>query len=198
MPTCNLWRSGDRRLWPLFEELQRRQAVVFVHPNASPDPSAHRLGLPDSLIDFTADTTRAIAQMHYGNTFARTSDVKYVFSHAGGTIPFLASRFGIVDAMGVIPGGEQRGPIADTLQRLYWDTASAFSDPVLRMLRSVTGLHNVVFGSDYPYPADAISIAGLRQLEQTSELQDDERRDLLGETAMRLVPRLAAARPVGS
>lgn len=66
--------------------------------------------------------------------------------------------------MSVIPGGEERGPIADTLRRLYWDTAGAFSDPVLRMLRSVTGLHNVVFGSDYPYPANAISIAGLRQL----------------------------------
>jgi predicted TIM-barrel fold metal-dependent hydrolase len=169
-----------------------------VHPTASPDPIAHTLGLPDSLLDYPVDTSRAIAKLHYSNTLARTPDVKYIFSHAGGTIPFVASRFGIVDAMEVIPGGEERGPIADTLRRLHWDTASAFSDPVLRMLRSVTGLHNVVFGSDYPYPADAISIAGLRQLEQTTELQDDERRDILGETAMRLVPRLAAARSVGS
>src|SRR5450755_3695885 len=57
---------GDQRLAPVFDELQRRKALVFVHPNASPDPTAHTLGLPDSLIDFTADTTRAIAQMHYG------------------------------------------------------------------------------------------------------------------------------------
>ena len=63
---------GDARLTPLFEELQRRAAVVFVHPNPSPDPSAHALGLPDNHIDFTADTTRAIAQLHYTNTFART------------------------------------------------------------------------------------------------------------------------------
>jgi predicted TIM-barrel fold metal-dependent hydrolase len=54
----------------------------------------------------------------------------------------------------------------------------------------VTGLDNVVFGSDYPYPDDTISIGGLRQLERTSELQDDERRDILGETATRLVRRL--------
>jgi predicted TIM-barrel fold metal-dependent hydrolase len=189
---------GDSRFDPVFDELQLREAVVFVHPTASPDPIAHTLGLPDSLLDYPVDTSRAIAKLHYSNTLARTPDVKYIFSHAGGTIPFVASRFGIVDAMEVIPGGEERGPVADTLRRLYWDTASAFSDPVLRMLRSVTGLHNVVFGSDYPYPADAISIAGLRQLEQTSELQDDERRDILGETAMRLVPRLAAARSVGS
>ncbi|MDT7799954.1 MAG: 6-methylsalicylate decarboxylase, partial [Actinomycetota bacterium] len=99
---------GDARLAPLFDELQRRQALVFVHPNASPDPVAHTLGLPDSLIDFTADTTRAIAQLHYSNTFARTPDVTYVFSHAGGTVPYLAGRFDIVDQMGVIPGAEQR------------------------------------------------------------------------------------------
>jgi aminocarboxymuconate-semialdehyde decarboxylase len=76
---------GDSRFTPLFEELQRRAAVVFVHPNPSPDPGAHALGLPDNLIDFTADTTRAVAQLLYSNTFARTPDVKYVFSPAGGT-----------------------------------------------------------------------------------------------------------------
>src|SRR6202021_4341407 len=95
---------GDRRFDPLFEELQRRAAVVFIHPNASPDPAAHALGLPDSLIDFTADTTRAIAQMHYSNTFARTPDVDYIFSHAGGTVPSLAGRFAIVDEMAGMPG----------------------------------------------------------------------------------------------
>jgi predicted TIM-barrel fold metal-dependent hydrolase len=189
---------GDGRFDPVFEELQLREAVLFVHPTASPDPIAHTLGLPDSLLDYPADTSRAIAKLHYSNTFARTPDVKYIFSHAGGTIPFVASRFGIVDEMRVIPGGEERGPIAETLRRLCWDTASAFSDPVLQMLHSVTGLGNVVFGSDYPYPDDAISIGGLRQLRHTSVLQDDERRDILGETAMRLVPRLAATRRVGS
>ena len=78
---------GDPRFSPLFDELQRRAAVVFVHPNPSPDPSAHALGLPDTLIDFTADTTRAIAQLHYGNTFARTPDIKYIFAHAGAPCP---------------------------------------------------------------------------------------------------------------
>jgi len=184
---------GDRRFDPIFGELQRRGAVVFVHPTASPDPIAHTLGLPDALLDYPVDTSRAIAKLHYSNTFARTPDVKYLFSHAGGTIPFVAARFGIIDAMNVIPGAEERGPVADTLPRLYWDTASAFSDPVLHLLRSVTGVHHVVFGSDYPYPRNEISIGGLRQLERTAELDDDERRGVLGETAARLIPRLAAA-----
>jgi aminocarboxymuconate-semialdehyde decarboxylase len=59
------------------------------------------------------------------------------------------------------------------------------------LLRSVTGLHNVVFGTDYPYPHDDISIAGLRGVERTTELDDEERRAVLGDTASRLIPRLA-------
>jgi len=182
---------GESRFEAIFTELQRRAAVVFVHPTASPDPIAHTLGLPDSLLDYPVDTSRAIAKLHYSNTFARTPDVKYVFAHAGGTIPFLASRFAIVDEMDVIAGAQERGEFADALPRLHWDTASAFSDPVLHMLRSVTGLENVVFGTDYPYPRDAISLAGLRQLQQTAELEDGERRGVLGESAVRLIPRLA-------
>ena len=182
---------GDSRFAPIFAELQRRAAVVFVHPAASPDPIAHTLGLPDSLLDYPVDTSRAIAKLHYSNTFARTPDVKYVFVHAGGTIPFLASRFAIVDEMGVIAGARERGAFADVLPRLYRDTASAFSDPVLHMLRSVTGLENVAFGTDYPYPRDEISIGGLHHLQSTAELDDAERQNLLGGSAARLIPRLA-------
>jgi aminocarboxymuconate-semialdehyde decarboxylase len=117
--------------------------------------------------------------------------VRQAYAIAGGTIPFVASRFAIVDEMDVIPGAQERGAFADALPRLYWDTASAFSDPVLHMLRSVTGLGNVVFGTDYPYPRDAISIAGLRQLQHTTELDESERRGVLGGSAARLIPRLA-------
>ncbi|MGA2926467.1 MAG: amidohydrolase family protein, partial [Solirubrobacteraceae bacterium] len=103
---------GDSRFDPIFAELQRRAAVVFVHPTASPDPIAHTLGLPDTLLDYPVDTSRAIAKLHYSNTFARTPHVKYVFVHAGGTIPYLASRFSIVDEMDVIPGAQERGAFA--------------------------------------------------------------------------------------
>jgi aminocarboxymuconate-semialdehyde decarboxylase len=182
---------GDSRFDAIFTELQRRAAFVFVHPTASPDPVAHTLGIPDTLLDYPVDTSRAIAKLHYSNTFARTPDVKYQFVHAGGTIPFLAERFAIVDEMNVIPGVQERGAFGDVVSRLYWDTASAFTDPVLHMLRSVTGLGNVVFGTDYPYPSDAISIGGLRQLQDTAELDDDERRAVLGGSAAGLIPRLA-------
>ena len=185
---------GDPRFTPLFDELQRRQAVVFVHPNPSPDPSAHSLGLPDSLIDFPADTTRAIAQLHYGNTFARTPDVKYVFSHAGGTVPYLAGRFGIVDEMNVVPGAAERGSAAETFRRLYWDTALSWGDPVLRMLREVVGLDRVVFGSDFPYLRRDLAVSCREHIETSSELTESERTAVLGGTATELLARVARLR----
>lgn len=186
---------GDPRFTPLFDELQRRRAVVFVHPNPSPDPSAHALGLPDTLIDFTADTTRAIAQLHYTGTFARTPDVKYVFAHAGGTVPYLAGRFGIIDEMRVIPGAESRATAAETFRRLYWDTAASWGAPVLRMLRDVVGIDHVVFGTDYPYLRRDLAVACRQHIEDNPELTTRERTAILGGTATTLIPRLAALRP---
>ena len=185
---------GDPRFTPLFDELQRRRAVVFVHPIPSHDPSAHSLGLPDSLIDFPADTTRAIARLHYSNTFARTPDVKYVFSHAGGTVPYLAGRFGIVDEMKVVPGAEERGSAAETFRRLYWDTALSWGKPVLRMLREVAGIDHVVFGSDYPYLRRDLAVACRQHIETNPELTVSERTAVLGGTATELLPRLASRR----
>src|SRR5450432_2021579 len=181
---------GDNRFDALFEELERRRAVVFVHPNASPDPSAHALGLPDSLIDFVADTTRAIAKLHYSGTFARTPYVKYIFSHAGGTIPYLATRFGVVDQMGVIPNPAHHGTAAETFRRLYWDTALSWHDPVLETLRAVVGIDHVLYGSDFPYFRRDLAIAGRRELAQTKTLTDAERKNVFGETARGLFPRL--------
>jgi 6-methylsalicylate decarboxylase len=113
----------------VFQELERRKTVVYVHPNVSPDPIAHTLGLPDNLIDFTTDTNRVVAEMHYTNRFARTPSVKYIFSHAGGSIPYMAARFAIIDEMGFVQGGNERGTAADMFRRMYWDTALSASDP---------------------------------------------------------------------
>jgi predicted TIM-barrel fold metal-dependent hydrolase len=181
---------GDRLFAPVFEELQRRAAVVFIHPTASPDAASHRLGLPDTLLDFPVDTSRAIAKLHYSNTFARTPDVKYIISHAGGTIPYLATRFGIVDEMKVIEGAEERGTAADTLRRLYWDTAVSWKDPILNMLRSVVGMGQVLYGTDFPYLRRDLGVQSRVELESTPALSDAERVSVLGKNALRLFPRL--------
>jgi aminocarboxymuconate-semialdehyde decarboxylase len=181
---------GDATLEPVFEELERRKSVAFVHPNPSPDAAAHSLGLPDNLLDFPTDTNRAIAQMHYTNRFARTPNVKYIFSHAGGSTPFLAARFAIIDEMGFIAGGEQRGTAADMFRRMYWDTALAASDPVLRMLREVAGIDQVLFGTDFPYLRRDLAAKAKQRILESSELNQMEKQAVLGGNAARLFPRL--------
>jgi predicted TIM-barrel fold metal-dependent hydrolase len=183
---------GDQRFKPLFDELERRGAVVFVHPTLSPDATAHSLGLPDTLIDFTADTTRAVAQLHYSNTFARTPNVTYIFSHAGGTIPYLATRFAVVDEMNVIAGAEERGTAADTFRRFYWDTAISWRPAILQMLRSVVGVGQVLFGSDYPYLRRDLAVACRREVQSSPELNEEERRNVLAGNGLTLFPRIAA------
>ena len=179
---------GDATLEPIFEELERRKTVVYVHPNPSPDAVAHSLGLPDNLLDFPTDTNRAVAQMHYTNRFARTPNVKYIFSHAGGSIPYLAARFAIIDEMGFIPGGEQRGTAADMFRRIYWDTALAASDPVLRMLRDVAGMNQVLYGTDFPYLRRDLAVSTKQRIVQSSELNDTEKQGILAGNALRLFP----------
>jgi aminocarboxymuconate-semialdehyde decarboxylase len=181
---------GDPRLEPVFQELERRKCVVYVHPNASPDPVAHSLGLPDNLIDFTTDTNRVVAQMHYTNRFARTPSVRYIFSHAGGSIPYMAARFSIIDEMGFVPGGDEREAAANMFRRMYWDTALSASDPVLRMLRDVAGIDQVLFGTDFPYLRRDLAVNAKQRILESSTLSDLERDAILGSNAAKLFPRL--------
>ncbi len=181
---------GDKRMKPLFKALQQRKATVFIHPNPSPDPVAHALGLTDNLIDFPGDTTRAIAQLHYGGTFAETPDVKYVFSHAGGTAPYLAGRFGIVDEMKIMGDSSATGTTAETFRRLYWDTALAWSNPVLNTLRHIAGMEKVVFGTDFPYIRKDLAIKGKQKINTNPDLSAQEQKAVFSDNAFTLFPRL--------
>jgi 6-methylsalicylate decarboxylase len=183
---------GDPALRPLFNELQSRKTVVYVHPNASPDPVAHTLGLTDNLIDFPGDTTRAIAQLHYGGTFADTPDVKYIFSHAGGTAPYLAGRFAIVDEMNIMGDSSKRGTAAETFRKLYWDTALAWTNPVLHILHKIAGADKILFGTDFPYLRKDIALRCRAKVAGNKELTGKEKNKVLGNNAFKLFPRLQA------
>jgi len=186
---------GDPSMRPLFRELQKRGAVVYVHPNASPDPVAHKLGLTDNLIDFPGDTTRAIAQLHYGGTFAVTPDVKYIFSHAGGTAPYLAGRFAIVDEMNIMGENSKRGTASEMFRKLYWDTALAWSDPVLHTLREIAGPDKMVFGTDFPYLRRDMAVRCRTRILASKELSGNEKTRLLGGNAIEFFPRLKSIYP---
>jgi predicted TIM-barrel fold metal-dependent hydrolase len=180
---------GDPTLRPLFAELQKRKAVVYVHPNASPDPVAHTLGLTDNLIDFPTDTTRAVTQLHYLGTFAATPDVRYIFSHAGGAAPYLAGRMAIIDEMKIMGDSSQTGTAAETFRRLYFDTALAWADPMLHTLKSVAGIGKILFGTDFPYLRRDMAVACSAKISASKELSGKETKRILGKNALDLFPR---------
>ncbi len=181
---------GDPAFDQVFEALERRGALVFVHPTASPDAVAHTLGIPDFAMDYVADSTRAIARLQYSNTFARTPAVRYIFSHAGGTLPFIVQRFDLLDTTDVVPGSETRGKARDQFRRLHFDTAIAFQEPVLALTSDVMGTSQLVFGSDHPYSME-MAAGGATAISSADYLSTDARGAIGWENALRLLPRLA-------
>jgi 6-methylsalicylate decarboxylase len=91
----------------------------------------------------------------------------------------------------VLPGATA----VETFRRLYWDTALSWSDSVLRTLRDVAGIDHVLFGSDYPYLRRDLAISCRQHIQASPELTDGERKAILGGTATKLIPRLAARSP---
>ena len=104
--------------------------------------------------------------------------------------PYLAARFAIIDEMGFIAGGELRGAAADMFRRIYWDTALAASDPVLRMLRDVAGINQFLYGTDFPYLRRDLAVNSKQRILQSTELDDLEKRAILGTNSAPLFPRL--------
>jgi 6-methylsalicylate decarboxylase len=76
----------------VLDELNRRGAVVYFHPTEAPCACGHNHGaaIPAATLAFPVDITMAIASLLFSGTFARCRNISFIFSHAGGTVPFLA------------------------------------------------------------------------------------------------------------
>ena len=133
------------------------------------------------VIEYGTDTSRAIAEIIFGGTAKRYPDMRIIFSHAGGTVPFLVERL-VVQArapelVSNLPAG---GPLA-ALRNFYYDTAQASMAPPIAALRQIAPLSHILFGTDYPYRTAAEQITELRQtrLFTAKELQAVERDNVL-------------------
>jgi predicted TIM-barrel fold metal-dependent hydrolase len=170
---------------PVLEELNRRKAVVYVHPLVAACCGQLSVGTFPAVIEVPHDTTRTVTSLLLSGSFARYRDIKWLFSHAGGTIPMMAGR---IDAFyGARPNLKEFAPdgIQGELRRLYYDTANATSAPTMAALMKLVPQSQITYGSDYPYfPLD--QIASLRQLGLTPE----QLQDIGSGNAMKLIPAL--------
>src|SRR5690242_14124343 len=183
---------GDPAFDPVFAELDRREAVVFIHPNTMP-PGADAAGLsiPAGVAEFTFDTTRAITNMLYGGTMEKYPSIRYIVSHAGGTIPYLAWR---IAGAAYLPELRDRAPKSDglaLLQKLYYDTALSTSEFVFGALREFVPVSQVLFGSDFPYVTPAVLQAEKHALETSAVWDDHAKAAIDRANALALFPRFA-------
>jgi len=183
---------GDPAFEELFQELERRRAVVLIHPSTvPPGATVPKLTLPWGVVEFVADTTRCVTNLLYSGTLERYPSIRYIVSHAGGTVPYIAFRIAISAEMGATtkaPKGTMH-----YLRKLYYDTALSTSEQVFAALREFLPVSQVLFGSDYPMVPETVVTREVADLEASRVLDDATRRAIDRDNALALFPRLAEA-----
>jgi predicted TIM-barrel fold metal-dependent hydrolase len=176
---------GDPAFRPVLEELNRRKAIVFVHPTT---PNCCRALVPVATVmsEVPQDTTRTIESLLFSGTLTRLTDIRFIFCHAGGTMPVVAARmtsYAPKNLAEVLPNG-----VDVALKRLYYDIAVSGHRPAIAALTSLIPMSQILFGSDFPYrplgeTAGTMSDIGLSEKDLAAIGRDN---------ALALLPRLKA------
>jgi 6-methylsalicylate decarboxylase len=176
---------GDAAFASVFDELNRRKAVVYFHPTQAPCCHAHALAIPAATLDFPFDTTKAVTSMLFSGTFARCRDVRFIFSHAGGTIPFLAERIARLEVRPEFRAHVPDGVMFE-LKRLFFDTALSANKLAFSALLQLAAPDKVLFGSDYPFAPETTMVATIKGLANLG-LTPDVLRAIERDNALRLL-----------
>jgi predicted TIM-barrel fold metal-dependent hydrolase len=165
---------------PVFDELNRRKAVVFTHP-MSPNCCVNVVkGVPDGTVEWGADTTRTITNLIFSGASARYSDINFIFSHGGGVLTAVAERLRI--QMVTTPpyaGKVTRDMVDHELNRFYYDTAQVSNEVTILALAKLVPLTQIVFGTDFPYRTGAEHVAGLTARFNAEDLAAIDRENAL-------------------
>jgi 6-methylsalicylate decarboxylase len=182
---------GDPAFEEVFQELERRKAVVLIHPCTAPPGSiVPKLSIPWGLVEFVMDTTRCVTNLLHSGTLDRYPSIRYIVSHAGGTIPYIALRLKFGEEL---QGVRDRIPLGTMhyLQRLYYDTTLSTSDPVLAALQQFVPRSQVLFGSDFPLVTEKVVQMETHMLESSTLIDDAMRQAIDRDNALALFPRFA-------
>lgn len=181
---------GDAFYAPLYEELNRRKAVVFVHPTA-PQTELRISGMSLSMMEFPFDTTRTIASLLFEGVAAKYPAIRWIFSHGGGCMPYLAGRLEILTVNN--PALRQHVPngVYAALQPFYFDTALSATPTHFGALTALVPETQILLGTDYPFGPRNQMAAGVEGLKHLG-LADDVQAAILGGNALKLFPRLQA------
>lgn len=179
---------GDPSFDPVFDELNRRKAVAFIHPTHCEAPEHTGLRAPPFVVEYVFDTTRALVNLVFTGTLKRCPNIRLIVAHGGGTVPFLAQRISMLEGhrhakgvTGVIPA----------LRSLYYEIASTTAGFALRSLQELADPTHILWGSDLPF------VYGERLQEEVDHWQAYDgfdasaRLNVEQHNALRLFPRFA-------
>jgi 6-methylsalicylate decarboxylase len=176
---------GDARYLPVLEELNRRRAVTYTHPvaiaccvNLVPEVS-------EATIEYGVDTTRTIASLVFSGAARRFRDLRFIFSHAGGTMPFLIGRFRQNARTRPSPENFPDGIDAE-LARFFYDTAQSCNPATMAALRHIVDAGQILFGTDFPWGRSATHAGDLA----ACGFSANELKSIDFENAVRLIARL--------
>ncbi|PYU24808.1 MAG: amidohydrolase [Acidobacteria bacterium] len=178
---------GNAAYRPAMEELNRRNAVVFVHPTAADccRNLNYAPGVHPASMEYGTDTTRAITGVCFSGDAVRFPNIRWIWSHGGGSMPFLAGR--IAGAAGTFKAQLPNGLIAE-LKKFYYDLAGAANAGVVASLRQLVGPDKIMFGTDFPPGGHILETAqAIRSLNMFS---DAELKLVERDNAVKLLPRL--------
>jgi predicted TIM-barrel fold metal-dependent hydrolase len=181
----NSW-LGNPAFAPLWDELNRRDAVVFVHP-AIPTCCAALDQIPPSYVELPLDAARSAASLWFSGALERWSRIRFIVSHGGGALPMVVDR---IDKLGR-PGKEPGALLHDAamqFDRLYFDTANAASPVALAAFGAFANPRRILFGTDYPYVSLARGVDDLAR----SQMSPRQIRAIEGDNSLLLMPTLVS------
>jgi predicted TIM-barrel fold metal-dependent hydrolase len=178
---------GNAAFRPVMEELNRRNAIVHIHPTAANCCKNLNYGVAPGSIEYGTDTTRAITGVAFSGDAARFPNIRFIWSHAGGTVPFLAGR--IDGASNNAKDRMPRGFIYE-LKRFYYDLAGAANKGAVASLLQLVPPTQVLYGTDFPpggNSRDVLKTLADIGMFSAADLQAVER-----DNAVKLFPRFSA------
>lgn len=179
---------GDPYFAPVLEELNRRKAVAYTHPGPVDCCRNMVPGVHDSIIEFESDTARTIASLLFSGAAERWPSIRFIFSHAGGTMPALIERFRNAKRLNLKLAETMPRGADSYVQAFHYDTAQAANPMALGSLLKLVPVSQVMFGTDFPHRKTAEQIEALSAMQLGAPALDA----IFRNNARQLVPRLAA------
>ncbi len=180
---------GDPEFDAVFDELDRRKAVVFIHPTHCEAPLPMRLQAPPFVVEYVFDTTRAMVNLIYTGTLKRCPNIRFIVAHGGGTLPFLAQRIAMMEGH---RGAKNVTAVLPTLQSLYYEIASTTSRYALRSLQELVHPTHILWGSDLPFVYGDRLRDEVEHWEHYADFDNAARAAIEAGNAQQLFPRLGA------